>query len=678
MQSYISPQGYSIVKDSITAEQLESIKNDLTVKPHVYNGEANAFKVYQEGPTKIYVPKFYGLSKFGSPITNKLDSGSEINLKFAGSLRPIQKDAVASFLKATKEPHSSGGLLNLTCASGKCLGRNTPVLMYSGYIKKVQDIEVGDQLMGDDGKPRTVLSTCSGWEALYKINQTKGISYIVNSSHILSLMYNDKPIDISLGDYLKHPDRLLMQGYKKFVGFPEFPCKRCPREMGRMQIPLGPNSEKNMLAYVEGAFESGPVSSNNSKFIEDLCFAAHMLGFELDIIEEKLYIGARHIGHIAYNIEVTYETRGEYFGFLIDGNHRFLLGDATVTHNTVMAIYLICEIGRKSLIVVHKDFLLEQWRERIAQFAPDAKVGLIKAKTVDVEDKDIVLASLQSLSMKEYPKNLFADFGLVVIDEVHHTSAEVFSRALRKVAFKYTLGLSATIRRKDGLTKVFKWFLGDVLYSNVKSSKKDIVHIDCRYYYVPCPAYSEEFIYKKLNIAKMINNICEFEPRLEFIGNLVIDVFAKEPERRMIILSDRRGHLERLGEWLSQNGISCGFYLGGMRITDLKESEQKQAILGTYCMVSEGFDCKHLDTLVLASPKSDVVQSVGRILRLEAHERKHTPLVIDVIDKFSIFARQGFKRLTYYKTQKYVIVGEQSLRGDTTPIAENCIIRDLE
>jgi superfamily II DNA or RNA helicase len=147
----------------------------------------------------------------------------------------------------------------------------------------------------------------------------------------------------------------------------------------------------------------------------------------------------------------------------------------------------------------------------------------------------------------------------------------------------------------------------------------------------------------------------------------------------MIVLSDRRAHLENLGKMLSTHGIECGYYFGGMKQEDLKISETKQVILGTFCMVSEGFDCKSLDTLVIASPKSDVVQSVGRILREEVAKRRHTPLVIDVIDQFSIFERQANKRVQYYKKQKYNISGleEQVSNNKLIELTSPCIV-DLD
>jgi hypothetical protein len=100
-------------------------------------------------------------------------------------------------------------------------------------------------------------------------------------------------------------------------------------------------------------------------------------------------------------------------------------------------------------------------------------------------------------------------------------------------------------------------------------------------------------------------------------------------------------------------GKISGLYVGGMKQTDLKISEDKDIILGTYPMVSEGFDCPTLDTVILASPKSDVVQSVGRIMRKKPEDRDRQHQVIDIIDYFSSFAQQWETRKRYYRKQKY-------------------------
>jgi superfamily II DNA or RNA helicase len=332
------------------------------------------------------------------------------------------------------------------------------------------------------------------------------------------------------------------------------------------------------------------------------------------------------------------------------------LGDFTVTHNTICAINLICRLARKALIVVHKEFLLTQWKERIAEFAPDASIGIIKGKILTIEHKDIVIASLQSLAMKDYDDSVFSSFGTIVIDECHHTGAQVFSQALRKYTFRYSIGLTATPKRKDGLTKVFTWFLGDIAYQTKK--RNDELQVIFKDYYHTSPDYCREHLLytNKPNIARMINSICEFTPRIDFVVDHVKSILAEEPERKLLVLSDRRIHLQLLKDAFEKEGIEAGLYYGGLAPWQLKESEEKQILLGTFNYISEGFDMKGLDTLVLASPKSDVVQIVGRILRDKPEDRKHMPMVLDIIDNFSVFQNQAQKRYTYYKKCGYEIL----------------------
>jgi hypothetical protein len=108
---------------------------------------------------------------------------------------------------------------------------------------------------------------------------------------------------------------------------------------------------------------------------------------------------------------------------------------------TVAALYAVSALGVRTLVVVHKDFLLNQWKDRIGEFLPDASVGIVKAKKLDVEGRDIVIASLQSLSMKEYESDVFKGIGFLIIDECHRVGTEVFSRALHKTNFRYSLGI---------------------------------------------------------------------------------------------------------------------------------------------------------------------------------------------------------------------------------------------
>jgi superfamily II DNA or RNA helicase len=97
---------------------------------------------------------------------------------------------------------------------------------------------------------------------------------------------------------------------------------------------------------------------------------------------------------------------------------------------TSASLNIITQLKKKTLVIVHKEFLMNQWIERIEQFLPGARVGKIQGPIIDIDDKDIVIGMLQSLSMKEYPASIFESFGFTIIDEVHHISSEVFSNAL--------------------------------------------------------------------------------------------------------------------------------------------------------------------------------------------------------------------------------------------------------
>jgi superfamily II DNA or RNA helicase len=139
------------------------------------------------------------------------------------------------------------------------------------------------------------------------------------------------------------------------------------------------------------------------------------------------------------------------------------------------SLYILSQLKKKTIVIVHKEFLMNQWIERIQQFLPNARIGKIQAQTIDVENKDIVLCMLQSLISKDYDSAIFEQFGFTIIDEVHHISSQTFSNSLFKVVTKYMLGLSATMNRKDGTTKVFKMFLGDVIFKGKRDEAREVV-----------------------------------------------------------------------------------------------------------------------------------------------------------------------------------------------------------
>jgi len=338
----------------------------------------------------------------------------------------------------------------------------------------------------------------------------------------------------------------------------------------------------------------------------------------------------------------------------IKKKHSGLLALHTGFGKTCLALNIISRIKLKTIIIVHKEFLLRQWIERIEQFLPDAKVGKIQAKTIDTEDKDIVICMLQSLSMKDYPKDMFKEYGFMIVDEVHHLGAEVFSRAFYKVVTKYALGLSATINRKDGLTKVIKWFLGDVVCKLERKGEDNVLVKVINY-----ETNDEEFnkvllnFRGQVNYTGMIKKLCEFNRRSEFMLKVLSDLLKENPNQQVMILAHQKKLLQYLHDAIRHRTIATvGYYVGGMKEKDLKISEGKKVIIATYAMAEEGLDIKTLTTLIMATPKVDVRQSVGRILR----QKHKQAVVVDIVDPHSLFQRHFTKRKTFYRKSKFKVI----------------------
>jgi superfamily II DNA or RNA helicase len=323
---------------------------------------------------------------------------------------------------------------------------------------------------------------------------------------------------------------------------------------------------------------------------------------------------------------------------------------------TIMAVYIACHFKKKTLFVSHKDFLNQQFLESVKQFVPNAKIGKIKQSKVDTENKEFVIASLQSLAMREYDINIFKEFGLVIIDEVHHMGAEVFSKAFQYMNASKILGLSATLNRKDGLRKVFENFIGKSVYKHVNNEIIN-VNVEMHKYFDTNIDYCNNLLLwnGKPNLAAMINNICNYEKRSLFIYDTIIKILENENKRKILILSERRNQLKYFEKLFDKTDYSVGYYIGGLSQDVLDISSKKQIILATYQMAAEGMNIPTLNTVIFASPISDIQQAIGRILREKPNERKYIPLCIDIWDQFSLFIVKGFTRIKYYKKNNYTI-----------------------
>jgi superfamily II DNA or RNA helicase len=331
---------------------------------------------------------------------------------------------------------------------------------------------------------------------------------------------------------------------------------------------------------------------------------------------------------------------------------------------TVMGIKIaVDEINKATIIVVHKTFLADQWIERIQEYAPGARIGRVQGTTFDIENKDFVIVMIQTIYDKTYPPGTFSKFGLTIIDEAHRVCSSEYFKALRQIVTPCMIGLSATIEKKNGLESILYGFVGDKIYQGVGTDMEDdlvtvyAIHFrseDEEYTNVPTN-YMGDLLYSTL-----VSQISKFLPRIQFIVRVMTDMLNEFPDRQIIGLSFTRDLLNALQKGLAggekSQKYTTGFYVGGMAQDKLKDSESKNVVLATYSMAAEALDIKTLDSLFMASPKVDVVQAVGRILRLLTGPKS----IIDLVDSHSTFQSQWAKRRKYYDSCGYTIVSTTS------------------
>lgn len=315
---------------------------------------------------------------------------------------------------------------------------------------------------------------------------------------------------------------------------------------------------------------------------------------------------------------------------------------------------------------------MNQWKGEIEALMPGLRIGICQAGRREIEsDKyDCTLCMIQTLCGQDFPEKAFADYGFTIFDECHHLGAGHFSKALMKVQTKVMLGLSATPKREDGLTKVFEWFLGTPVYwEKVREADPSVivqpVYVDCQdntYTNVPVNWKHEPVM------GKLLTQVVECAPRTKQVADLILEICSDE-RRRVLVLSERIGHLKSIEALLAAapKPPTMGYYIGGMK-EEVREAgaATAQVLLASYAMASEAMNIKTLNCVILASPRKNVEQSTGRILRVQANKRVVAPLIVDIVDVHGVYRSQWRKRCVYYRKCNYTISAEGEEGVDET------------
>lgn len=326
---------------------------------------------------------------------------------------------------------------------------------------------------------------------------------------------------------------------------------------------------------------------------------------------------------------------------------------------TVCCLEAIAQLKRPAAIIVHKEFFMNQWSERImaSYKIKESDIGFVQQDTCEFQDKKIVMIMIQSLLAREYPSALFDHFGTICIDECHRIAAQEFRKAIVMFPARYRMGVTATPRRADGMENVFFFHIGEIAAVGEKRKLKPKIKVvktklqptdrDLRHMY--------DFRGKQ-NLNKVINYLIDHDKRNRSIVGLLKK--ALKSGRKIMVLSGRLDHLERLKNMMDMEMVkdklrfTSGYYIGGMNEEERTISATRQLIFATFQMAEEGLDIPDLDTLFLVTPKSDIEQAVGRILR--TFEGKKEPLVVDFSDNIEICMNMLRKRATFYRRMDFI------------------------
>ncbi len=302
------------------------------------------------------------------------------------------------------------------------------------------------------------------------------------------------------------------------------------------------------------------------------------------------------------------------------------------TGKTVMGAEASLCLGKSTCVLVHKEFLADQWEEAFEMICPGIRIGRLQKDRCDTGwTHDIVIAMTQSITnpKRTYPEEFYQSFGLVIGDEVHRYAADVWQNSITSFPAAYRLGLTATPYRGDRLWPVLEEHFGRNQTKLIGEQLTPIV------YPIKTTAIStlglekQPWLTKIQKRAKLLTELALNEGRNE----ILVRNFKKayDAGRKVMVISERKAQLMWLGDRLKAYGIEdYGYYVGGTKKAALEEAATKKVIFTTYQMAKEGLNITDLDVLVMATPQAHIEQTVGRILRI--HEGKGRPVVLDFID----------------------------------------------
>ena len=591
------------------------------------NPQLKSVYAYHVKDGKIILPKYYCTHET-SPIkdvTSLLTKRTydKINVEFCGDLYPEQvesRNECIGFLNKYKSC-----ILSLPVGCGKCLHPDTEILQYDGSTILAKHVKRGDVLIGDDFTPRTVLSITRGIDEMYSItNDDYNVNYTVNSDHILTLVdvETHQVCDVSLKWLLEHPELVGI----KYKGF-------------RASLDVwGKQTRQERMNFINSIFHQYQQFTTNDVHLKNkILQVAYSLGLSIKCktVNDSHTMTISSGTPDVYPFVITYRGIGEYRGFELDGNGRFLLGDFTVTHNTATTINLSTKVKLKVLVIVNRLVLVQQWKEAIHQFCPGATIYNLQPKDAKKDEipTHFDFYIVNAINVYKFTRQQLAFIGFVVVDECHLIMSEVLSQCMWRLEPKYLIGLSASPYRLDGLDKMMQVYFGP--NKVVKEVERQHVAYKVTTNFTPETTMTR---FGKLDWNALINTISSNLER----NQLIINIVKTYPERYFLLLTKRIEQANMLSRLLEEEEIEHDKLYGVH--TYIKSD--KHVLIGTTGKCGVGFDAPKLDTLVVCCDMVNYyIQMLGRVMR----NKSNKAWVFDLVDNHPTLLKHYYERAKVYK-----------------------------
>ncbi len=341
-----------------------------------------------------------------------------------------------------------------------------------------------------------------------------------------------------------------------------------------------------------------------------------------------------------------------------------VLAASTGFGKTVIGAWLIARRGVNTLVLVHRQQLADQWRERLAAFLdiPPRAIGQFGAGRNKGKGR-VDIAMLQSLQSKGTVRDLVADYGHVLVDECHHIPAFSFEAVMKEVKARFVTGLTATPVRKDGHHPIVIMQCGPIRHR--VDAKQQAESRPFRHIVVPrYTAFVAPEELGDLGIQEIYSRLVADDSRTAQIIGDVLD--AVRDARSPLVLTERTEHLEAMQRRLQADVPYLVVLRGGMGAGERRAvlerlraipDDAPRVLLATGRYIGEGFDDARLDTLFLGLPiswRGTVQQYAGRLHRL--HERKREVRIYDYVDvAVPMLTKMHERRLRGYAAIGYVV-----------------------